>query len=250
MGKVYDALRRAEEQRTQRTGRAARHRHRYTEDGGTFNKRRIALLQPGSFAAEQFRTLRARIDSLAADRPLRTIAVTSALAGEGKTLAAVNLAIVSSMSVDRRVLLVDCDLRKPKIHASLGLRPEAGLAEVLKGEAPLDKAILRVEGVNLDVLPARNQPTNPSELLASEAMQKLVEELVARYHRVVFDTPAALALPDAKAVSELSDGVVLVVRAETSPQEDVQAALDVLDRRRVIGLVLNGAAVDPERYGY
>jgi capsular exopolysaccharide synthesis family protein len=277
MGKVYDALRRAEEQRTQRTGTpgepaasptwtagrgalvdrastlkrwAARHRHRYTEDGGTFNKRRIALLQPGSFAAEQFRTLRARIDSLAADRPLRTIAVTSALAGEGKTLAAVNLAIVSSMSVDRRVLLVDCDLRKPKIHASLGLRPEAGLAEVLKGEAPLDKAILRVEGVNLDVLPARNHPTNPSELLASEAMKKLVEELVARYHRVVFDTPATLALPDAKAVSELSDGVVLVVRAETSPQEDVQAALDVLDRRRVIGLVLNGAAVDPERYGY
>lgn len=275
MGKVYDALRRAEEQRTKQSDPgaetqvawapgtpapverastlkrwAARHRPHYSEDGGTVNKRRISLLQPDSFAAEQFRTLRARIDSLAAERPLRVVAVTSALSGEGKTVSAVNLAIVSAMSVGRRVLLVDCDLRKPKVHVSLGLRPETGLAEVLQGEASLDDAIVKAEGVGLDVLPVRTLPKNPSELLASDAMRKLIEELSNRYDQVILDTPAALALPDAKTLSEISDGLVLVVRAEMAPEEDVQAALDLLDRRRVIGLVLNGATIDAERYGY
>lgn len=275
MGKVYDALRRAEEQRAKQGAAgeggavawkpgdappverastlkrwAARHKHGGSEDAGAINKRRLALLQPESFAAEQFRTLRARIDSLAAERPLRTLAVASAIGGEGKTMAAVNLAIVNAMAVGRRVLLVDCDLRKPRIHETLGLRPEAGLAEILQGEATLEKAVSRAEGLDLDVLPVRGLPKNPSELLASDAMRKLVEELAGRYDRVIFDTPAALALPDAKTVSELVDGLVMVVRAEMSPREDVEAALDILDRRRVIGLVLNGAAVDPERYGY
>ena len=79
------------------------------------------------------------------------------------------------MSVGRRVLLVDCDLRRPRVHQSLGLRTEAGLAEVLEGAASLDDAILRVEGTELDVLPVRMLPPNPSELLASQSMQRLME---------------------------------------------------------------------------
>jgi capsular exopolysaccharide synthesis family protein len=154
------------------------------------------------------------------------------------------------MSVGRQTLLVDCDMRRPKIHRTLGLEPQAGLAEVLLDRASLDDAILKVEGLNLHVLPVREHPPNPSELLASTQMANLMEELSGRYDRTILDTPAALGLPDAKTVSELSDGIVLVVRAFSTPREEVQTALDVLDRRRVLGLVLNGTETNRERYGY
>lgn len=281
MGKVYEALQRAEAERGRRgaavvpgvssqPAAAAARRTRSdrgrlaglwgrvqeafrpgaVEDANTFNKRRIALLQPDSFVAEQFRSLRARLDALAAERPVRTIGVTSSMPEEGKTTTAVNLAIVSSMSLGRRVLLVDCDMRRPKVHTALGLRPECGLAEILAGEGTLERAVMKVEGTNLEVLPVRSTPSNPSELLASDRMRALVQELAGSYDQVIFDTPPTLAIPDAKIMSELVDGLVFVVRANATPREDVASALDVLDRRRVLGLVLNDVAAEPERYGY
>jgi len=278
MAKVYEALRRAEEERKRRAGddtslavpldapsvpeapeperkplpkaltRSAQ--RRVQETAGEINKRRIAMLQPDSFVAEQFRALRGRIDALAEQRPIRTLAVSSALAGDGKTTAAINLATVTSMSVGRRVLLMDCDMRKPKIHQALGLRPETGLAEILTDQVVLDNAIIKVEGLNLDVLPVRGKPSNPSELLGSPRMRELVEEVAGRYDRVVIDTPAVLGVPDAKAVVELCDGVVVIVRADLTSQQDLEAALEILDRRRVLGLVLNGAQTSQGRYGY
>ena len=214
------------------------------------NKRRIALLQPDSYVAEQYRSLRGRIDALASQRPLKTLAVTSANSGEGKSTCSVNLASVTAMSVGRSVLLIDCDLRRPKIHWTLGLQPQAGLAEVLLNQATVDEAIQKLDGVNLDVLPVRSVPSNPSELLASPEMRKLIEEVATRYDRVVLDTPACLGLPDAKSVSELCDGLVMVVRAGVTPEEEVKTALDILDRRKVVGLVLNGSEATREQYGY
>ena len=214
------------------------------------NKRRITLLQPDSYVAEQYRSLRGRLDSLASQRPLKTIAVTSANAGEGKSTCSVNLAAVTAMSVGRSVLLIDCDLRKPKVHWTLGLQPRVGLAEILLNQATVEEAITKLDGVNLDVLPVRVIPGNPSELLASPEMRRMIEEVARRYDRVILDTPACLGLPDAKSVSELCDGLVMVVRAGVTPKEDVQAALDILDRRRVVGLVLNGSEATREQYGY
>lgn len=214
------------------------------------NKRRISLLQPDSYVAEQYRSLRGRLDSLAAQRPLKTIAITSANAGEGKSTCSVNLATVTAMSVGRKVLLIDCDLRKPKVHWTLGLQPRAGLAEVLLNQATLEDAIVKLDGVNLDVLPVRSIPSNPSELLASPEMRRVIEDVARRYDRVVLDTPACLGLPDAKSISEICDGLVMVVRADVTPKEDVQAALDILDRRRIVGLVLNGGETTREQYGY
>jgi protein-tyrosine kinase len=214
------------------------------------NKRRITLLQPESFVAEQFRTLRGRIDAMSVNQPLRTIVVTSPNPGDGKTTAAINLATVTALSLGRRVLLVDCDLRKPKVHLALGLRPQAGLAEVLTGSKSLDEAILKVENLNLDVLAVRGRPPNPSELLSSANMVELVEELAKRYDRVILDTPAALGMPDAKAVAEYADGIVLVVRADVTSRRDVEASIELIDRRRLLGLLLNGAQMAQGRYGY
>src|SRR5512138_2322271 len=169
MAKVYDALRRAEEERRKLSDPATQPIARLEwepeaiapepavapkikapreslfrrlwpkkvteETAGDLNKRRIALLQPDSYVAEQFRALRGRIDALeTTDRRIRTIAMTSAVPGEGKTTASINLALVTALSVGRRVLLIDCDLRRPRVHSALGLRPKAGLAEVLNGD--------------------------------------------------------------------------------------------------------------------
>jgi capsular exopolysaccharide synthesis family protein len=293
MAKVYDALRRAEEERKRRAsagealpaplaapvaelppaprlptfdaapGPTSRPRRsfwrrlwprRTGREGADAalegNKRRITLLQPESFVAEQFRTLRGRIDAMSAKKTMRMIVVTSPNPGDGKTTAAINLATVTALSLGRRVLLVDCDLRKPKVHLALGLRPEAGLAEVLTGTKSLDEAILKLDNLNLDVLAVRGRPANPSELLSSANMVELVEELAKRYDRVILDTPAALGMPDAKAVAEFADGIVLVVRADVTSRRDVEASVELVDRRRLLGLVLNGAEMAQGRYGY
>ena len=92
-----------------------------------------------------------------------------------------------------------------------------------------------------DVLAVRGRPPNPSELLSSSNMVELVEDLSKRYDRVILDTPAALGMPDAKAVAELADGIVLVVRADVTPRRDVESAIELIDRRRLLGLLLNGA---------
>ena len=285
MAKVYDALQRAEAERKRRaepegsvpapanldwepeasaaagasaparrvpfSGVWSRFRRRVAGEGAAeLNKRRISLLQPDSYVAEQFRALRGRIDAIAEQHPIRTIAVTSANPGEGKTTAAINLAVVTSMSVGRRVLLIDCDLRRPKIHRSLGVQPKAGLAEVLNGETSVEAAIERADGIDLEILAVRGRPPNPSELLSSARMRELIEEVSQRYDRVILDTPAALGLPDAKAVADLCDGSVMVVRANTTSEEDVLTVLEILDRRRVLGVVLNGTIADQGRYGY
>ena len=213
-------------------------------------KRRYTMMQPDSHVSEQFRMLRGRLDSLAAQRPVRTVAIASANPGEGKSTAAINLAVVTAMGVGRSVLLIDCDLRQPRIHHSLGLVPKAGLAEVLTQDSGFEDARLKVENLSLDVLGVRGCPPNPSELLASDGMRRLVEEVGQRYDRVILDTPATLGLPDSKIISELCDGIVMIVRADVTPREDVYAALEVLDRRRVLGTVLNGVASSGERYGY
>jgi capsular exopolysaccharide synthesis family protein len=227
-------------------------RRNAAEEGASdFNKRRIALLQPDSYVAEQFRALRGRIDAMETpNRRLRTIAVTSAVPGEGKTTASINLALVTALSVGRRVLLIDCDLRRPRVHSALGLRPKAGLAEVLTSDMKLDDAIVRAEGADLDVLAVRDRPANPSELLGSPSMRDLIAEVARRYDRVILDTPAALGLPDAKAVGDQCDGLVMVVRADQTRQEDVQSVLEILGRDRILGAVLNGITTDQSRYGY
>ncbi|MAJ60244.1 MAG: hypothetical protein CBC48_09720 [bacterium TMED88] len=281
MAKHYEALQKAEEERRKRAGRAqepapqpfdidspsrgqrsssqgllqnfqSRFRRplRRPSTANEVNKRRIAILQPDSFAAEQFRTLRGRIDSLATQRDIKSVALTSANPDEGKSTASINLAAVTSMSVGRKVVLVDCDLRQPKIHRSLGIEPVVGLAEVLTGRASLGEAIVQADGISLDVLAVRNTPSNPSELLASREMRQLVAELVDRYDQVILDTPACLGLPDAKTVTELADGVVLVVRADVTPREDVETVLEILDRSRLLGMVLNGVEMTRRQYGY
>ena len=282
MAKIYEALRRAEDERKRKVAGGppptlavdwdptpqalpksskslagifrrptpAERRANASNPAAEANKRRIALLEPDSFIAEQFRMLRSRIDAMAAESPIKTIAITSANAGEGKSNVSINLAIVTAMSVGRRVLLIDCDMRRPMINRSLGAEGQTGLAEILMGRCTADEAIVKVEGTSLDLLGVRLQPQNPSELLGSDPMRELLAVATDRYDRVILDTPATLGLPDSKIVAGLCDAYLMVVRAGETAREDVESALEVLDRRKAVGIVLNGAEMGHERYAY
>jgi capsular exopolysaccharide synthesis family protein len=202
-------------------------------------KRRIIDFDPSSPAAEQYRGIRTRIELLNQQGACKILAIISALPGEGKTMTAVNLALVMAMSLGRRVLLVDCDLRDPRVHKTLDIPTKAGLAEVLRGEVPLDEALYETRKENLAVLPAGTLPTNPAELLATQRMRETIDQLRGRYDHVILDTPAALPVADAEIVCNLVDGIIFVVRAASTPREQALRAIENFDRERIVGMVLN-----------
>jgi len=125
-----------------------------------------------------------------------------------------------------------------------------GLSDLLQDGLPLDRVIQPTLVPSLSILPAGRPVRNPSELLGSPEMRRLIEEALERYDRIILDTPAALGLPDAKAVSDLCDGIVMVVLANVTARSDVEAVVEILDRHRILGLLINGVEADQGRYGY
>ncbi|MDP3940235.1 MAG: CpsD/CapB family tyrosine-protein kinase [Deltaproteobacteria bacterium] len=204
-------------------------------------KRRIIQFDPYSPAAEQYRAIRTRIELLNEKGECRTLAVMSALPDEGKTMTAINLSLVMAMSVNRRVLLVDCDLRTPRVHSTLEIPVDAGLSEVLRGEVSLEKALYEMPKENLTVLPAGAPPTNPAELLATQQMRDTLQQVRERFDHVIVDTPPALHVADAEIVGNLVDGIIFVVKAGSTPREQVTRALETFERERLVGMVLNSA---------
>ncbi|MFQ5457274.1 MAG: CpsD/CapB family tyrosine-protein kinase [Myxococcota bacterium] len=222
--------------------RWVRNRGRLEVDAGLADvKRRIIQFDPYSPAAEQYRGIRTRVELLNENGECRVLALISALPDEGKTMTSINLALVMGMSVGKRVLLVDCDLRTPRVHSTLDVAVEAGLSEVLRGESELDRALYKIPGENLTVLPAGTVPTNPAELLATPRMRETLEQLRENFDHVILDTPPALHVADAEIICNLVDGIIFVVRAGSTPREQVQRALENFDRERIVGMVLNSA---------
>ncbi|QCB94429.1 polysaccharide biosynthesis tyrosine autokinase [Cellulomonas shaoxiangyii] len=185
--------------------------------------------EPGSPRAEAFRRLQANLQYLESGRPLRTIVVTSAMAGEGKTSTSVNLATAVAER-GASVLLVDADLRMPAVAPALGLEGGAGLTTVLIGRARLEEVVQTWGLPNLHVLPAGDRPPNPSQLLDSPAMHALLDEAAQRYDLVVVDSPPVLPVVDAALLGRRSDGVLLVTRLRTTRRQQLRGALAALGR--------------------
>jgi len=198
--------------------------------------------------SEEYRTLRARIQSLRRTRELRSIVVSSTRPSEGKTTTAVNLALSFGLERETTTCLVDADLRTPRVHKAFGNAGLVGLAEVLEGDAKLEEALIPVPNTRLMVLPVKALPTAPSELLSSRAMTELVAELHTRFNTVIFDAPPVLGLPDTVTLVDLCDSALFVVGAGRAPREDVESALERLEAAKVIGVVLNRC--DRHEIGY
>jgi polysaccharide biosynthesis transport protein len=244
MGRIHDALERAERERVARDGELRP--FAATPADGELRANRPAhgaesLLQAELACAvtDEHRSLRARIQSLRRERPVRSLVVTSAGPGEGKTTTAVNLAMSYGFERELDTCLVEADLRTPRVCALLSDRPPVGLTEVLEGDARLDDALVRIAGTRLTVLGVRSVPTQPTELLASSRMQKLVEDLQNRFALLIVDAPPVLGPPDALQLVDVCDAALFVVAAGSTRRAELGAALERIDRRKLIGAVLN-----------
>ncbi len=207
-----------------------------------FDHKLISLSQPGSLAAEQFRKLRTQLFQLLATNPPRTIMVTSATSGEGKTFLAANLAVNIATHFHIHALLVDCDLRAPQVARWFNLQNGKGLSDYLTGEANLSSLFMKTKIEKLSVIPGGSIRDNPTELIGSKRMEALVRELATRYKDrfVIFDTTPLLATSEPEVLSKLVDGIIVVIRAGSTPRETVKQAISSLEKEKVLGFVLNG----------
>ena len=202
---------------------------------------------PRLAVSEAYRGLRTALLLSSADE-LEVVAITSATAGEGKTATATNLAIVMSQ-LGRRVLLIDADLRKPRLHEVFGLSNRHGLVNYLVGHE--QRQALVAASDDLVVLPAGPTPPNPSELLSSERMRELLEAARGRFDFVILDTPPTLAVTDSTLLGDRADGVILCVREGSVSRDDARACRDRLRLSgvRILGAVLNFHRPQAGRYG-
>jgi capsular exopolysaccharide synthesis family protein len=206
--------------------------------------------QQNSDFSEAIRSLRTSVVLSTLDPPPRSLLVSSAQLGEGKTTIASNL-VISLAQSGHRVLLIDSDIRNPCVHKAFELKEEPGLVGYLTGQQDW-KAIVRPAGLpGLDALVCGAVPPNPAELLSSERMRTLVREATADYNFVVLDSPPLLYLADSRILAALVEGVVLVVKGGITPREQVQRAqLLVHDvGASIIGVVLNNLDVSATDYG-
>jgi capsular exopolysaccharide synthesis family protein len=220
----------------------------------TTAERNINVLnQPKSQFTEAFRSLRTALLLTQSGEPPKLILFTSAMPSEGKTTVASNLACILSQS-GSSVLLLDADLRRSNIHHRFGIPGKLGLTTVLAGTSTLQETIQHIaEAPNLDVLPSGPVPPFPTEMLSSEAMHRLLEQLESMYTYVVIDSPPVLSVTDGVILGRLVDAVVLVVRHGKSSKNVMHRARNLLTRSGapVAGLVLNAVDVNsPEYYGY
>lgn len=205
------------------------------------NKRPIiADINPKSPISEAYRTLRTNIDFSSVDEVLKVIMLTSANPGEGKSTTATNLAVTYAQA-DRKVLLIDSDLRKPTMHHTFSVTNRWGLTNILTGQAQPSELILKSDIPNLDLLTSGPIPPNPSEILASKRMSSLLKELRDNYDMVIIDSPPALVVTDAQIIATKCDGVILVVSAGTTKRAAVAKMKSSLEhvKARIIGSVLN-----------
>ena len=201
----------------------------------------ISLVQPRSAAAEAYRTVRTSVEFLSLDQPIGSLQVTSAMAGEGKTTTLANLAITFAR-VGQRVIVLCCDLRRPRVHEFFGLSNRVGFTSMLLGDAPADDAIQPVSGdLPIGLVSSGPLAPNPAELLASKRAVSVIEELDSQCDLLLIDSPPVLPVTDAQVISGLVDGVLVVSSSSTSNKRDVRRAVELLHQvdAPIIGAILN-----------
>ena len=212
----------------------------------------ISSTDPTSYPAEAYRSLRTAVQFLAIDRPIRVVQVTSPRPSDGKTTTAANFAVAVARA-GKRVVLVDCDLRSPKVHRCFGLSNEHGFTSLLLGEGTFEGIGQRIPGEpNLLVVPSGPIPPDPSELLSGKRAQALLASMADVADLVVIDSPPVLAVSDPLVLSAVADGVILVASVGNSDRNQIAKAVSQLRQvdSPLIGAVLNRFRGDSSTYGY
>ena len=204
---------------------------------------------PKSIIAESYKTLRTNIQYSSYDRKLKAIVVTSSQPGEGKSLTVGNIAL-SLVQDNKRVLVIDCDLRRPTIHKKFGIMNEKGIAEVIVGSSTIYEVIKRYK--KLDIITAGKIPPNPSEMLGSEKMKNIINELKEIYDYILIDSPPVLAVTDAQIISTIVDGVIFVARYGIAKKDKITLAKSQLNKvnANLIGTILHGITKGNKIYDY
>lgn len=239
MGKIYEALERADQGTAETGSRVATLVRPQLE----LSQDLVVIQRPGSAIAEQFRFLRSKVIRPGTDKAPKTILVTSSLQGEGKSFVAGNIAATIAQGLDEHVLLVDADLRKPQIHALFGIpEPDLGLSTHLKDQVPLRDLLCKTAIAKLTILPAGKSADNPVELLASQRMNDFIAEVRDRYpdRVIIIDSPPMELAPESLVMANVVDGIFLVLKRAATPRDVVRSSLEKLDQDRFLGIILNG----------
>jgi capsular exopolysaccharide synthesis family protein len=220
-------------------------------DAGARDHPLLVSEQRHSTRAEAFRQLRTNLQFVDVDRGAQSIVVTSSVPDEGKSATAANLAIVFA-NAGGRVLLVEADMRRPRVAEYLGLEGAVGLSNVLAGQADVDDVLQRWGPLDLWVLASGALPPNPSELLASQALVDLLDKMRSRFDTIIIDTPPLLPVTDAAVAAVRADGALVVVRCGKTSRAQVRTATQALAAvdARVLGFVFNMAKSTKDTGGY
>lgn len=212
--------------------------------------RLMMLHEPHASGCEQYRTLRTELFHAAERELTQIIVVTSSIAGEGKTATTLNLALAIAQSPNRRVLVIDGDLRHPSVAPYLGLKPFAGFAEVLQDKADLFDAVSRISEHDLYLLPVKRETKSPTEWLSSPRFHETLRELRQYFDFILIDSPPVKPFADARLLANQADATLFIVRAGFAAYETVEEAVHALADFRILGVVLNGATEVPELGNY
>ena len=206
--------------------------------------------KPKSVAAESYRTLRTNIQYSSFDKEYRTIVITSSEPGEGKTVTSGNLSLALAQG-ESKVLLVDCDMRKPSIYKNFKISNENGLTDLLLHKMTMEQVMVKYND-NLTIIPAGRVSPNPSEMLGSRAMSAFLEEMKNHFDYIVMDTPPLGAVTDAQVLSTKVDATILVVRAGDTKRDVIMNSVNLIKKvnGNLIGTVLNGVEKSRDKYYY
>jgi len=256
MSKIYKALEKAEREREEVLKKGDNGNLKIEEEimgkqeitgepskieGGSSSQKLVCLGYSGSLAAEQFRKLRTYLLRFKIYDSPKTVMITSATSGEGKSFVAANLAISISHELHTHALLVDCDLRNPSLGEWFGLQDGKGLSDYLAGDGNPSELFIKTKVEKLSLISGGTIQDNPSELIGSKKMEAFIQELRSRYpdRYVVFDSTPLLATSEPEVLAKFADAIIIVVQAGVTPRETVKQAIANLDKEKIIGFVLN-----------